>query len=601
MAETINLYQKIENFIQNKCSNAENNQFIINYHQNNTSQDNLSLLYDDTNSIKCFINKKEDLDKNEKDIKLLIKKSSFELVIYRNDTDLTIIKCILLLIVNDYSIIEKEEPNKFEEEKIIDINNEEEIIDELKIFLFNYIKENLKNNKDLSLEKILLGDTNNNIRFFNNNDIKCFNDEIKKIKICESDIQIKSKFDMSDVLNELNPKFRDNLIDKYLDEMPEEIVNLMKKYKKINFNQEMYLNYINYKNNKDKDKDKEKNNTVIKTNKKDFNFMNKNNVSNCISPQKSLLMNKKTDNQNDARLSLNKNYKNNLQEKIEIPKVFNPKEFKIIKEIGCGSFGKIYKILWDKNKEKYAMKVMFTKSQENMLYMQDKIHLIMDFEEKTNCDGLIKIYGDAFIKKNDEYYYYEIIELAERDWEQEIIMRKKNLNYYSEWELFIIMSQLVKALSLLQKNHITHRDIKIQNILIINKKYKICDFGEARKLAQKGVIVQPARGSELYMSPIQFFGLNQKVMQVQHNTYKSDVFSLGMCILYAATLSDDCLYDIRELTDMNMIKHILESYLYNKYSIGFIRLLLCLLEINEKKRPDFVQLENIISKIKINQ
>ena len=352
---------------------------------------------------------------------------------------------------------------------------------------------------------------------------------------------------------------------------------------------------------KDKDKDKEKNNTVIKTNKKDFNFMNKNNVSNCMSPQKSLLMNKKTDNQNDTRLSLNKNYKNNLQEKIEIPKVFNPKEFKIIKEIGCGSFGKIYKILWDKNKEKYAMKVMFTKSQENMLYMQDKIHLIMDFEEKTNCDGLIKIYGDAFIKKNDEYYYYEIIELAERDWEQEIIMRKKNLNYYSEWELFIIMSQLVKALSLLQKNHITHRDIKIQNILVINKKYKICDFGEARKLAQKGVIVQPARGSELYMSPIQFFGLNQKVMQVQHNTYKSDVFSLGMCILYAATLSDDCLYDIRELTDMNMIKNILESYLYKRYSIGFIRLLLCLLEINEKKRPDFIQLENIISKIKINE
>ena len=271
MAETINLYQKIENFIQNKSSNAENNQFIINYHNNNYSQDNLSLLYDDTNSIKCFINKKEDLDKNEKDIKLLIKKSSFELVIYRNDTDLTIIKCILLLIVNDYSIIEKEEPNKFEEEKIIDINNEEEIIDELKIFLFNYIKENQKNNKDLSLEKILLGDTNNNIRFFNNNDIKCFNDEIKKINTCESDIQIKSKFDMSDVLNELNPKFRDNLIDKYLDEMPEEIVNLMKKYKKINFNQEMYLNYINYKNNKDKDKDKEDDKENDKENKKEKN------------------------------------------------------------------------------------------------------------------------------------------------------------------------------------------------------------------------------------------------------------------------------------------------------------------------------------------
>ena len=193
------------------------------------------------------------------------------------------------------------------------------------------------------------------------------------------------------------------------------------------------------------------------------------------------------------------------------------------------------------------------------------------------------------------------MELAERDWEQEIKIRKSNLLHYTEYELLNIMSQLIKTLSLLQSNNITHRDIKLQNILLLNGKYKICDFGEARKLMQKGVIMQPARGSELYMSPIQFFGLNQNIKQVQHNTYKSDVFSLGMCILFAATLSDDCLYDIRELTDMNIISNILERYLRERYSMGFIRLLLCLLEINEKKRPDFIILDNIISQIKISE
>ena len=349
---------------------------------------------------------------------------------------------------------------------------------------------------------------------------------------------------------------------------------------------------------------KKENNNLIKSNeynKKNLFVKSNKNSPNYISPQKLLLINKKKNGQNSSRLSINKTNKQYIKKNLDIPKTINPKEFKIIEEIGCGSFGKIYKTIWNKNNRKYAMKIMYTKNEENMLYLQEKIHLIMDFEEKTKCDGLIKIYGDAYIKKGDDYYYYEMIELAERDWEQEIIIRKKNLTYYSEWELFVIMSQLIKALALLQKNHITHRDIKIQNILLLKNKYKICDFGEARKLNQKGVIVQPARGSELYMSPIQFFGLNQQMKQVQHNTYKSDVFSLGMCILYAATLSDDCLYDIRELTDMNMIKNILESYLYNNYSIGFIRLLLCLLEINEKKRPDFIQLENIISKIKINQ
>ena len=102
------------------------------------------------------------------------------------------------------------------------------------------------------------------------------------------------------------------------------------------------------------------------------------------------------------------------------------------------------------------------------------------------------------------------------------------------------------------------------------------------------------------MSPIQFYGLNNNLKLVQQNTYKSDVFSLGMCILFAATLNDNCLYDIRELTNMNIIMEILERYLRKRYSIGFIRLLSLLLEVDERKRPDFIQLENIIYQITKN-
>ena len=275
-------------------------------------------------------------------------------------------------------------------------------------------------------------------------------------------------------------------------------------------------------------------------------------------------------------------------------KFVNPDDFKIIKQIGFGSFGKIYKVLNIKNGQKYALKLM-QNNKDNISYMQEKVHLIMEFENKIKCDGLIKIYGDACIKKEGQYYYYEVLELADRDWEQEIISRKRQHKYYSEYELINILTRLVQTLSTLQKNHITHRDIKLQNILLLNKTYKICDFGEARKLNQKGIIVQPVRGSELYMSPIQFYGLEKKLDYVQHNTYKSDVFSLGMCILFAATLSDECLYEIREITDMKEIEKILMKYLYQRYSIKFIYFLLIMLEHHEKNRPDFISLEEIIS------
>ena len=79
-----------------------------------------------------------------------------------------------------------------------------------------------------------------------------------------------------------------------------------------------------------------------------------------------------------------------------------------------------------------------------------------------------------------------------------------------------------------------------------------------------------------------------------HNTYKSDVFSLGMCILLAATLTYQSLYDIRELDNMESVKNILVKYLIVKYSYNFVGTLLKMLEVNEELRPDFIQLENNI-------
>ena len=64
---------------------------------------------------------------------------------------------------------------------------------------------------------------------------------------------------IEDILDELNPEIKENLIAKYIDEMPDDIIILQKKYKKINFTKEIYQNYINNFNSKEKDKEKEEN------------------------------------------------------------------------------------------------------------------------------------------------------------------------------------------------------------------------------------------------------------------------------------------------------------------------------------------------------
>jgi serine/threonine protein kinase len=292
---------------------------------------------------------------------------------------------------------------------------------------------------------------------------------------------------------------------------------------------------------------------------------------------------------------LEKEYDKEISQ-IEPDENFIPEDFDIIKQIGEGTFGKIFCIEWPKNKKKYAMKKMILRTMDELSLNQEKTNLLFNFIKKTNSNGVIKLYGDQCVQKNEaEYIYYVLMELASIDWENEIKKRSESKKYYSEGELNQILNQLITSFALLQKNNITHRDIKPQNILIVNDVYKICDFGEAKIITTDGVIQQSIRGTELYMSPILFKALNARQKKVVHNTYKSDVFSLGMCILLAATLTFQSLYDIRELDKMENVKNVLVKYLIAKYSYNFVGTLLKMLEVNENLRPDFIELEkNII-------
>ena len=362
------------------------------------------------------------------------------------------------------------------------------------------------------------------------------------------------------------------------------------------------INYINIENK----------NKIVEKDNKNIKKINNINIEN-----KSKLEEKKYKEQqqinktNEKNIKNDKNVINKEKDKINISNQKNimvnvePRghlilsEFIKLKQIGKGTFGKIFSVKWKKNNKKYALKKETFTNPEFIEKRKSIVKIINNFLEKTQSNGVINIFSSLFQKNQKEYNYYEIMEIGERDWEQEIDIRRRKGLYYSEKEIFNIAKQLVKTLSLLQKHHITHRDIKHQNILIVNGIYKLCDFGELRIMKGNGSVVQRIRGSELFMSPILFYGLRADLIQVKHNTYKSDVFSLGMCLLYAATMHFNGTDEIREMIDMNQIKLTLEKYLKDRYSKKFISLLCLMLETNEELRPDFEQLENKLDNLLI--
>ena len=189
-------------------------------------------------------------------------------------------------------------------------------------------------------------------------------------------------------------------------------------------------------------------------------------------------------------------------------------------------------------------------------------------------------------------------EVGKNDWEKEIKQKESLVNYYSENELINIIKQLSNALSFLESNKISHRDIKPQNILIFdNNIYKIADFGEAKKIIYKNS-QNTLRGTQLYMSPLLYNGLKNNQTDIKHNIFKSDVYSLGLCLLYSATLHFGNLYEIRKYSDRNSLKKFIENSLCNRYSSNFSNLLMKMLEINEIKRINFIELKKIMDKWK---
>jgi serine/threonine protein kinase len=138
-----------------------------------------------------------------------------------------------------------------------------------------------------------------------------------------------------------------------------------------------------------------------------------------------------------------------------------------------------------------------------------------------------------------------------------------------------------------------------------NGVYKITDFGEAKANKKdyksnfsQDTSVQTVRGTELYMSPILFNALRQNPGDdLQYNAFKSDVFSLGLCFLLACSLSYKPLYQMRDANNMNTIKDIMEKYIKNRYSKNITDLLFTMLQLEEKNRPDFIELESMVKKL----
>lgn len=188
--------------------------------------------------------------------------------------------------------------------------------------------------------------------------------------------------------------------------------------------------------------------------------------------------------------------------------------YEIIGKVGAGGMADVYKAQDLRLNRYVAIKVL---KQE---YSTDKTFVAKFRGEAQSAAGLshpniVNVYDVG----EEGGLYYIVMELVEGITLKRFIERKGKLELK---EAVGIAIQIALGMEAAHGNHIIHRDIKPQNIIISREgKVKVTDFGIA-KAASSNTITAGAMGSVHYISPEQARG--------GYSDEKSDIYSLGVTL-----------------------------------------------------------------------
>lgn len=214
--------------------------------------------------------------------------------------------------------------------------------------------------------------------------------------------------------------------------------------------------------------------------------------------------------------------------------------YEILDKIGTGGMSDVYKAKDHKLNRFVAVKVLKQEFSENTNFVS-KFRVEAQAAAGLMHPNIVNVYDVG----EEDGIYYIVMELVEGITLKNYIEKKSRLSIKEAISIAIQVSMGIEAA---HNNHIIHRDIKPQNIIISKDgKVKVTDFGIA-KAATSNTITSNVMGSVHYTSPEQARG--------GFSDEKSDIYSLG-CTMFEM-LTGHVPFD-GETTVAIAIKHIQEE------------------------------------------
>ena len=193
--------------------------------------------------------------------------------------------------------------------------------------------------------------------------------------------------------------------------------------------------------------------------------------------------------------------------------------YEVLEKIGTGGMSDVYKAKDQKLNRFVAVKVLKQEFSENRNFVS-KFRVEAQAAAGLMHPNIVNVYDVG----EENGIHYIVMELVEGITLKKYIEKKVRL---TTKEAISIAIQVAMGIEAAHNNHIIHRDIKPQNIMISKEgKVKVTDFGIA-KAASSNTITSNVMGSVHYTSPEQARG--------GFSDEKSDIYSMGITMFEMLT------------------------------------------------------------------
>lgn len=201
------------------------------------------------------------------------------------------------------------------------------------------------------------------------------------------------------------------------------------------------------------------------------------------------------------------------------PGMFLQDRYEILDQIGSGGMSEVYRAKCHKLNRQVAIKVLKEEFSQDSNFVS-KFKMEAQAAAGLSHPNIVSVYDVV----DEGSLHYIVMELIEGITLKSYILKKGHLGVK---ETIGIAIQVAQGIAAAHDQHIVHRDIKPQNMIISRDgKVKVADFGIARAVSSQ-TVGATAVGSVHYISPEQARG--------GYSDARSDIYSLGITMYEMAT------------------------------------------------------------------